>query len=211
MKTMPASAEVKIASAGTPVPPPALSGVVGIAVTRAKVWPLSVVLSTLPLRRNRYPVFGSVKYDATTASGQLVSVRTYILVNVRPPSSERRTTQPLPPSRITVSGVTACRRVRSSEVPVASPDQVAPPSSVRSAVPSSPIAYPRPATKSIARIVLPCGVGLPHCPPDWLTCTEAFAGQANARVSAAAEPSKALVFTHFSFSAGRFFKNGEGS
>ena len=51
--TMPASEVVKIASAGTPWPPPELPGVPGIAVPRPKVWPPSVVRSTLPLRSSR--------------------------------------------------------------------------------------------------------------------------------------------------------------
>ena len=46
--TRPASPVVKIASAGTLRPPPALAAVVGIAVPRPNVSPLSVVRRTLP-------------------------------------------------------------------------------------------------------------------------------------------------------------------
>ena len=51
--TMPASGVVKSASAGVALPPAALPGVPGMAVTRLKLSPASVVRSTLPLRSSR--------------------------------------------------------------------------------------------------------------------------------------------------------------
>ena len=48
-----ASGEVKSASAGVALPPAALPGVPGMAVTRLKLSPASVVRSTLPLRSSR--------------------------------------------------------------------------------------------------------------------------------------------------------------
>ncbi len=50
---MPASGVVKSASAGVALPPAALPGVPGMAVTRLKLSPASVVRSTLPLRSSR--------------------------------------------------------------------------------------------------------------------------------------------------------------
>jgi hypothetical protein len=58
--------------------------------------------------------------------------------NVRPPSSERRSTQP--PPTTSESGVISARSVRSAVTPVRRPAQVAPPSSVRSTAPKSPAA-----------------------------------------------------------------------
>src|SRR3954447_25108357 len=59
-------------------------------------------------------------------------------------------------------------------------------------------------------MVLPCGVGLPHCQPDWLTCTAAslVCEHAAARLRAAKAPRKALVLKVLLLSIATVFKNG---
>jgi hypothetical protein len=59
-------------------------------------------------------------------------------VNVRPPSSERRATQP-PPANSESASI-ACTSVRFVNVPESRPVHVAPPSPVLSSVPKSPAA-----------------------------------------------------------------------
>ena len=59
-------------------------------------------------------------------------------VNVRPPSSERRATQP--PAANRESASMACTSLRPVCVPAGRPVQEAPASSVRSSVPKSPAA-----------------------------------------------------------------------
>ena len=92
-------------------------------------------------------------------------------MKVFPPSSERRRAQSPPMTTVLES---MARTVTSGAViPVGSPSQVAPPSSVRSSVPKSPAAYPREPAKSIPFKVLPCGCGSPQNHPEWPTETPA--------------------------------------
>src|SRR5262245_22202351 len=162
----------KCNSTGAACPPAAR--VPGSGFFWAKVSPLLSVRKTVPSVSRRKPVWRLTNQPATSCSLQLDSTGVNATrVNVAPPSSERRATQP-PPANSALPSI-AWTSVRFVNVPLSRPVQVAPPSLVRSNVPKSPAAYPVAPANDIARSVLPCGSGLPHCHPDDPTCTLAGA------------------------------------
>src|SRR4051794_12461212 len=164
--------------------------VAGVPGTLTRFWklaPPSVVRRTVPSASSRKPLSAEEKENARI----VVEQRRSLEVNGRrrkvwPPSSERRTVQP--PPITTESASIDWTRSRFAKVPVESPVQVAPASSVVRSVPKSPTAKPRAPAKARPRRVLPCGLGLPHCQPEWPTETGAAlaAGLAASRRRAAA-------------------------
>src|SRR4051794_13064400 len=168
------------------------AAVPGMAVLRENDAPPSLVERRVPSSRSRKPTVAEENEIDCTFEPQ----RSSLGVNgsrwkVTPPSSERRAEQP--PPMITVLASTTSTFVRSEVIPVGMPLHVAPASSVRSSVPNSPAEYPRPPAKSSARIVFPCGRGLPQNQPEWPTDTgeapaePAVANVATARTATTAE------------------------
>jgi hypothetical protein len=106
----------------------------------------------------------------------------------------------------------ASTSVRLVSVPLRRPAQLEPPSAVCSSVPKSPAAYPLAPAKDIARRLLPCGTGLPHCQPDEPTCTLAGAPAGKAASSptapASAPTDRNRIIETSSSSGSRWGDNG---
>jgi hypothetical protein len=111
----------------------------GVAVARPQETPPLSVRRIVPSRSSRNPVFRVGKSTPAIGFGHELSLPAHgRRAKVRPESSERRSTHW--PATITVLGATASTRISSAVVPLGSPVQVAPPSSLRNTVPKLPTA-----------------------------------------------------------------------